>query len=613
MKYRTFTLPALITLCGLQLASAQLNYEPYSFSTFAGLALADGSADGDRTTARFVSPSGVAVDGDGNLYIAATGNHTIRKISGGQVSTLAGTAGSLGSANGTGSVARFFDPTGVAVDFAFNVYVADSGNNTIRKITPAGVVTTLAGTAGAAGSANGGGAAARFSGPQSVAVDIERNVYVADTFNHTIRKINSAGNVTTLAGSPGLPGSQDGTGSAARFSLPRGIAVDSSFNLYVADTSNSTIRKVTSAGVVTTLAGSAGLIGAVDGSGPAAGFSTPFGVAVNSAGTVFVADTDNELIRKVTESGVVTTLGGQAATAGATDGLGSAARFDCPRGVAVDGIGRLYVGDTGNCTIRLGQDPATAILGNISTRLFVQSGDNVLIAGFIITGSAPKKVLVRGLGPSLPVPSAMPNPRIELHQGAPTIAENDDWQTAANSGDIPLGFRPSDSRESAIFITLQPGAYTVVMLAGGSAANGVGLVEVYDFDNVGAAAELKNVATRGFVQTGDNVLIGGFITTGGNGFTPVVVRAIGPSLLPGIPNALTNPTLELRDGNGTLVQANDNWEDSQQDAIQSSGVAPSNELESALFAKLPAGLYTAIVAGSNGTSGVGVVEIYNVE
>ena len=178
----------------------------------------------------------MAVDGSGNVYVADSGNYTIRKITpAGVVSTLAGLAGSSGSADGTGSAARFYYPTGVAVDGSGNVYVADTGNYTIRKITPAGVVSTLAGLAGSTGSADGTGSAARFYYPYGVAVDGSGNVYVADTGNYTIRKITPAGVVSTLAGTAGSSGSADGTGSAARFNYPTGVAVDGSGNVYVAD------------------------------------------------------------------------------------------------------------------------------------------------------------------------------------------------------------------------------------------------------------------------------------------------------------------------------------------------------------------------------------------
>ena len=216
------------------------------------------------------------------------------------VTTLAGTAAVTGSADGTGSAARFNYPTGVAVDSSGNVYVADLSNNTIRKVTPGGVVTTLAGTAAVTGSADGTGSAARFYYPSGVAVDSSGNVYVADQFNHTIRKVTPGGVVTTLAGTAGVDGSVDGTGSAASFKRPQGVAVDSSGNVYVADYYNHTIRKVTPSGVVTTLAGTAGDGRNLDGTGSAARFKYPYGVAVDSSGNVYVGDTSNHTIRKVT-------------------------------------------------------------------------------------------------------------------------------------------------------------------------------------------------------------------------------------------------------------------------------------------------------------------------
>ena len=215
-------------------------------TTFAGGV--NGSTDGTGADARFNSPYGVAVDGDGNVYVADTSNHTIRKITAaGVVTTLAGTAGSFGSADGTGADARFFYPYGVAVDGDGNVYVADRANHTIRKITPAGVVTTLAGAAGSSGSADGTGAVARFNYPDGVAVDGGGNVYVADTSNHTIRKITPAGVVTTLVGAATENGFSDGRGPLARLYAPYGVAVDGGGNVYVADYANHAIRKVTPA------------------------------------------------------------------------------------------------------------------------------------------------------------------------------------------------------------------------------------------------------------------------------------------------------------------------------------------------------------------------------
>ena len=232
-------------------ASGQTNYAtPYTFTTLAGLAGAWGSADGTNSAARFYYPEGVAVDSATNVYVADTWNHTIRKVTpAGEVTTLAGLAGTIGSADGTGSAARFYYPEGVAVDSAGNVYVGDAYNQTIRKVTPAGVVTTLAGLAGSPGSADGTNSAARFDQASGVAVDTNGNLYVADWGNHTIRKVTPVGTnwvVTTLAGLAGSSGSTDGTGSAARFNFGGNggaVAMDSAGNLYVPDWSNHTIRK----------------------------------------------------------------------------------------------------------------------------------------------------------------------------------------------------------------------------------------------------------------------------------------------------------------------------------------------------------------------------------
>ncbi len=325
-----------------------------SLALLAGNMAGAGFTDGSGAAARFNSTRGVATDNAGNVYVADTDNSTIRKITpAGVVTTLAGTAGVFGSADGTGAAARFNSPTGIATDSAGNVYVADNGNSTIRKITPAGVVSTLAGDASMpAGSTDGTAAAARFKHPSGVATDSAGNVYVADDFNSTIRKITPAGVVSTLAGTAGLSGSTDGTGAAARFNFPQGIATDSAGNVYVADTVNSTIRKITPAGVVSTLAGTAGLSGSTDGTGAAASFSFPQGVATDNAGNVYVADAFNSTIRKITPPGVVTTLAGMAGVFGSADGTGAAARFNSPTGVATDSAGNVYVADNVNSTIR---------------------------------------------------------------------------------------------------------------------------------------------------------------------------------------------------------------------------------------------------------------------
>ena len=326
-------------------------------TTFAGTPGVIGSADGTGAAASFNLPAGLATDSSGNVYVADSKNNTIRKITpAGAVSTLAGTAGMSGSANGTGQLARFLRPSGVTTDSTGNVYVADCGDNvsngTIRKITPGGVVSTFAGTAGAVGSADGAGAAASFHVPSGVATDSVGNIYVADLGNSTIRKVTPGGVVSTLAGSPRVAGIADGPGVAAGFNRPRGVATDKAGNVYVADTDNATIRRITPAGVVITFAGTAGMYGSTDTAGGTPSFSSPYGLATDSAGNVYVADQDNNTIRKITPTGVVTTLAGSAGVAGSTDTTVGTPSFNQPWGLATDATGNVYVADSINYIIR---------------------------------------------------------------------------------------------------------------------------------------------------------------------------------------------------------------------------------------------------------------------
>jgi hypothetical protein len=342
----------------LPISAANARAGVYAFAPVAGNPSVLDHTDGTGSNARFLNPSAVAVDAAGNLYVADGGDHTVRKVTaGGVVTTLAGSSGQAGSADGSGSGALFLYPYAVAVDASGNVYVADSGNNNIRRVTPGGSVSTLAGAAGFAGSVDGAGTAALFNMPQGIAVDQVGNVYVADTNNSTIRRISAAGTVSTLAGVPGQTGGSDGTGSSARFYNPFGLAVDSAGNIYVADYDNSTVRKVTAAGVVSTLAGNAGTSGSSDGPGGAARFNHPGAVAVDAAGNVYVIDTSNQTMREISPAGNVSTLAGTPGIGGRADGAGAAASFFYPGGIASTGSGVVYVADTGNHSIRAMASP----------------------------------------------------------------------------------------------------------------------------------------------------------------------------------------------------------------------------------------------------------------
>jgi DNA-binding beta-propeller fold protein YncE len=322
-------------------------------TTIAGTAGVNGSADGVGAAAQFNFPTGITSDGT-NLYVTDFSNHTVRKIviATGEVSTIAGTAGASGSADGTGPEARFNNPYGIATD-GTNLYVTDSHNNTIRKIVIAtGEVSTIAGTAGTTGNANGTGPAAAFSSPEGITTDkTNTNLYVTDSNNNTIRKIEIATKiVSTIAGS-GAAGSIDATGTAAVFNLPQGITTDGT-NLYVADTANSTIRQIVIAtAAVTTIAGYPGQVGWLNDFGANARFDYPIGITTDGT-NLYVADTAGSWIRQVNiATTYVTGVAGGPAVQGSTDGSVSVALFNNPYGITAVGAD-LYVADTFNGTIR---------------------------------------------------------------------------------------------------------------------------------------------------------------------------------------------------------------------------------------------------------------------
>ncbi|HEY4111881.1 IPT/TIG domain-containing protein [Puia sp.] len=333
---------------GSQVAGAPTIFQYlYTVTTLAG----DGNfgfKEGPGNAAEFNSPNGAGVDGAGNIYVADVLNHRIRKVtSDGQVSTWAGD-GTKVFKEGKGTAASFYNPYGVAVTSAGVVYVADANNYRVRKITAAGDVSTLAGD-GTPGFKEGAGNVAQFKNLEGVAVDAAENVYVADTYNSSIRKITPAGEVSTLAGN-GTYGFQEGTGSAARFSFPRGLAVDGAGYVFVADGDNNRIRRITPAGEVVTLAGD-GTAGFQDGSGPIAKFNHPSGVAADGHGNIYVADLINQRIRQISPTGVVFTIAGDGVQ-GFKEGVGTNAEFNYPSGIALDGAGNIYVVDAGNHRIR---------------------------------------------------------------------------------------------------------------------------------------------------------------------------------------------------------------------------------------------------------------------
>ncbi|MGJ7915854.1 hypothetical protein ACI48D_10300, partial [Massilia sp. LXY-6] len=274
-----------------------------------------GSRDGSGSAARFNGPEGIVADADGNLYVAEPASATIRKITPqGAVTTLAGATGAVGYADGNGAAARFNQPSRLDTDSQGNLYVTDTGNSVVRKIAPGGAAGTLAGN-GTCGSADGRGTTAQFCNPKGIALDRWGNLWVADTGNHTVRRIDANGNVSTVAGSPGVCGSTNGRGDVARFCNPQDVDVDEWGNVYVVDTGNSTIRMISPKGEVKTLAGQAGQCGAVDGSATVSRLCAPSGIAVEG-NDLYVADTGNATIRRINLDNVTSTVAGVAGRQG---------------------------------------------------------------------------------------------------------------------------------------------------------------------------------------------------------------------------------------------------------------------------------------------------------
>lgn len=348
--------------------------------TVAGVLETPGFNDGQALSARFFNPHGIAVDANGVVYIADRYNHTIRKYDPATqtVSTLAGKAGEKGSADGPGPQARFNEPWGLCAAPDGTVYVADTKNNKIRKITPDGTVSTIAGS-GNYGTSNGPGPAATFGNPTGIELDASGNLYVADHLTHIIRKITPNGVVSTLAGTPYIPGDADGSGTAAQFWRPYGLTLDNQGNIIVADEWNHKIRKVTPQGVVTTIAGT-GEKGLTNGNGNSATFNYPWDATVDPQGNIYIADGYNYVIRKITPSGVVSTLAGIPQTSGGVDGPAQQASFSGATSLAWDKTqGTIYIADAYNHLIRRlyfdDAPPITLSLVNLSGTSNLCQGD----------------------------------------------------------------------------------------------------------------------------------------------------------------------------------------------------------------------------------------------
>jgi streptogramin lyase len=398
-------------------------------SLFAGTLNTYGSTDGPAEIARFYSPIGISLDTAGNCYVADSSNQTVRKVSpSGVTTTLAGQVGMAGSDDTSGANITFNGPRGLAIDSTGTTWLADTDNHLIRKVLPSGITFTYSGQPLVDGSANGPLATAEFSSPSDIALTPDGNAYVADTANHVIRRISTSGIVSTFAGTAGTYGNTDGVGSAALFRSPSGIAADLAGNLYVADRGNHTIRKISPGGNVITLAGKNGISGSIDATGILASFRNPTGIAVDSSGNCYVADQNNHTIRMIDSVGVVTTLAGAPGVSGTQDGTSSGARFSQPSAVEVSPNGTLFVTDQGSGAIR--QISPTGVVTTISDPvqpLNSPRGIALDSKGSLIISNSNQHTLMRVDPPLNTLPDADGDGYSDLQeqaQGLPTSATN---------------------------------------------------------------------------------------------------------------------------------------------------------------------------------------------
>jgi sugar lactone lactonase YvrE len=556
----------------------------YAFTVLAGQAGSVGSADGPGIDARFKFPAGLALDADGNLFVADEENHAIRKITpAGVVTTFAGIAGQSGYANGPSSVARFANPGSVAVDTAGNVYVADAGNAVVRKVTAAGVVSTLAGTPGRLGSADGLGGAAQFAVPNGIAVDRAGNIYVSDADvglladldgNNTIRKITPDGVVSTLAGTVRANGFVDATGAAARFGMGyvyAGLATDNVGNVYVADTGNRAIRKITAGGTVTTLAGKPGTPSAGQLGTPNTPRVFPGFVAVDNSGNVFATVTAG--IRKITPDGIVTTV---------LDSSNGPPSFNFPAGIAVDSAGNLYVADYNNVIYKGVPVPSAYAEPTINR----QPQSHTIALG----GTVALTVEANG------------NP-------APTFQWTKDGAVLAGATNATLlitGAAAANAGDYACIVTNVAGSVTSAAATPKLSSN-VNASRVSNFSVRAPTGPDAQTLNLGLVVAGPSATAG----------PPVLVRAIGPSLAAfGVTGFLADPKLELYAG-ATKINENDNWGDDPQvisvaNLYAAFRLGATTSKDAALYQpSLAAGAYTMVITGPGLSTGIVLAEIYD--
>jgi hypothetical protein len=695
-------------------ASAQDASSQYAFSTIAGRAFVSGAIDGPGLTARFNRPWGIAVDAQGNIYVTEAVNHLVRKITpDGTVSTVAGRVGEVGSEDGSGTAARFaaigtnplnsattlaVGPFGITVDDGGNAFVADGNSHVLRRITPSGLVTTYSGISGTEGFRDGPAMQALYRNPVGTAVDAVGNVFVADTYNHVIRRISAAGTVTTVAGNVGVPGSTDGAGSAARFVHPTAIAVSPSGDVFVADcnnvirrlsrsTSSDTWSVVSIAGLALTFGttdatGSDARFGAAPTVSPSGGQTVTFpsfapilspsaspsligtsyrlgdlpGLAADAAGNVYVSDLSNNTIRKISPSGVVTTIGGSASGAGAVDGVGTVARFQRPCGIAVDVTGALYIADLLNHTIRKGALAVPPVITAQTGSQTVAAGANLVLSvtatgspppayqwsrnGAVISGATASTfvlnnvqvsqagaytvIVSNAVGSTFTIPQILtvvspppvfttqPSSRNVLGGEAVTL-------TAVAAGSPAVTYQwtrdgvPLEGQTNASLVLknvqeVHAGAYRVI------ASNPLGTTTSNAAVVAVDTGRIVNLSIRSTL-VGSEALIAGFVVAGGT--KSFLIRAAGPALRQfGVENAVPDPHLALVSGTAAPF-TNDNWSNIINPAELSNAAAQVGafplvvgSLDSAALTDVNNNAVTAQAAARNNTGGIVLLELF---